>query len=342
MFWTSFLVRLEQVGSWLLVGVLIAALVAVVALAVWKIHHRVLAIILTALGSLLCTIPLVSTVNLLVESKAKSLAISETKAELKSLKLQVENESLKRDNLELENKNLSQAITIGNLTNEITLLENAQLSMSSLNEICEVALLETELKQTDVHKVQIGKIEEGWGILADKIGSEVLVITAHDINAKYGVELKEVTIREDEKGVLHVSGVKPKYIGSDRNISNTIVSEIRQIEYKKSKDGQMEQSKITVLKDSANMNRAASYAQQYETQFQQKLAMGQESNFLDSAVVKLAQNFIKLTLASLKQDIVFDAQDETGVPILEYLNGKIKDKRSEIDGLRQAMDGTQA
>ena len=193
----------------------------------------------------------------------------------------------------------------------------------------------------------MAKWKMAWGALADKIGlenkigTEVLVITAHDINAKYGVELKKVTIREDENGVLHVSGVKLKYIGSNRNISNTIVSEVRQVEYKKSKDGQMEQSKVTVLKDSASMNLAKNRAQQYEAQFQQKLEMGQESNFLDSAVVKLAQNFIKLTLASLKQDIVFDAQDETGVPILEYLNGKIKEKRSEIDGLRQAMDGTQ-
>lgn len=341
MFWISFLVRLEQVGSWLLVGVLIAALVAVVALAVWKIYHRVLAIILTALGSLLCTIPLVSTVNLLVESKAKSLAISETKAELKSLKLQVENESLKRDNLELENKNLSQAITIGNLTNEITLLENAQLSMSSLNEICEVALLETELKQTDVHKVQIGEIEEGLGFRANAYNDEVLVITTHDINAKYGVDLKAVTIHEDASGVLHVSGIRPTYIGSNRNISTPIVSEIRRINYKKA-GGQLVPSEIIVQNDGKYKDLATSFATDFDKRFQERLSQGLESNFLDSAVVKLAQNFIKLTLASLKQDIVFDAQDETGVPILEYLNGKIKDKRSEIDGLRQAMDGTQA
>ena len=99
--WLSFLAWLEQVGSWLLVGVFSAAFVAVVVLIVWKIENRIVAIILTAAGSILCTIPLISTVNLLTEAKAKSLAISEKREELKSLKLQVENESLKKDFLSL-------------------------------------------------------------------------------------------------------------------------------------------------------------------------------------------------------------------------------------------------
>ncbi len=94
-----FLAWLEQVGSWLLVGVLFASFVAIVVLLACKVENRITAIILTATGSILCTIPLISTVNLLTESKAKSLAISEKKAELNNLKLQVENEIIKKDNL---------------------------------------------------------------------------------------------------------------------------------------------------------------------------------------------------------------------------------------------------
>ncbi|MDD7612477.1 MAG: hypothetical protein PUJ82_16340 [Spirochaetales bacterium] len=332
--WLSFLAWLEQVGSWLLVGVFSAAFVAVVVLIVWKIENRIVAIILTAAGSILCTIPLISTVNLLTEAKAKSLAISEKREELKSLKLQVENESLKKDNLELETKNLNQILTIGNLNNEIDLLKSAQVSMNSLNKICELALLETQLKQTDVHKEQIDT-KEGAGVFADRIDNEILVITTHDINAKYGVDLKDVTIKEDSDRVLHVSGIKSKYIGSDKNISDTKLSEIRQVEYKQSKDKRdFLQSNVKVLTDTQSLQRATNYARQYETQFQNRLSLGQESNFLDDAVVKLAQNFITVTLAPLKQEIVFDSQKVEGVPILDYLNEKIKSKQNEIDSVK--------
>ena len=82
------------------------------------------------------------------------------------------------------------------------------------------------------------------------------------------------------------------------------------------------------------MHRATNYARQYETQFQNRLSLGQESNFLDDAVVKLAQNFITVTLAPLKQEIVFDSQKVEGVPILDYLKEKIKSKQNEIDSVK--------
>ncbi|MCH5291848.1 MAG: hypothetical protein J1D88_08875 [Treponema sp.] len=336
--WTSFQVRLEQTGSWLLVCVLIAAFVAVVALIMAKVKKRELAVILTAAGSLLCAIPLVSTVNLLTEAKAKSLAISEKKAELKSLELQIENQSLKKINLEQENERLNQSVTIANLANEIDLLKNAQLSMNTLNEICELALIETELKQTDVRKELLGT-QEGMGLLADRIDSEILVITTHDINAKYGVDLKTVTIREDSDGVLHISGVRPKYIGSSKNIFDPKLSEIRKVEYNKSKNNELTQSKVTVMNDRQSIQLANEKANEFEKEFQNRLSLGQETAFLDDAVVKLAQNFIKVTLAPLNQKIAFGGEEVSGVPILDYLNGKIKDKQTEMDSIGRSGAG---
>ena len=162
----------------------------------------------------------------------------------------------------------------------------------------------------------------------------MLVITTHDINAKYGVDLREVLIKEDSDGILHISGIKSRYIGSNRNVSDTKLSEIREIEYKESKDKQeILPSKTTVLSDNQSLQRAAGYASKFEIEFQKRLAKGQESDFLDDAVVKLAQNFITVTLAPLKQEIVFDDTESSGVPILNYLNDKIKVKQAELENL---------
>ena len=64
--------------------------------------------------------------------------------------------------------------------------------------------------------------------------------------------------------------------------------------------------RFCILSDNENVNRATNKARTFETEFQNRLSQGLESNFLDDAVVKLAQNFIKLTLAPLSREIVFD------------------------------------
>lgn len=326
--WTTFLNWIETTCSWLFVGVCISIMVGLIALIVWKINNRIIAIILTAASCIFCSIPLISSINMIVEAKAKSLAISDKREELKNLKLQVENESLRKDKLQLENEKLNQSITIGNLNNEIDLIKNTQLSMNSLNKIFELALLETELKQTDVHKEQISS-KEGKGVFADRIDNEVLVITTHDINAKYGVNLKEVLIYEDEKNILHVSGIKSKYVGSDRNVTDTKLNEIRQVEYK---NGFI--SAVSVLGDKESIQKAQNYANKFEKEYQERLSKGLESNFMDDAVVKIAQNFITVTLAPLKKEIVFENKTySNSVTIVDYLNNSIERIENEIQKL---------
>ena len=211
MLWIRFLNWLEQVGSWLLVGVFIATLVILIGLIIWKIQERITAVILAVLVCVLCLIPLVSSINILVETKIQGTAISEKRAELKNIQLQVENEMIKKQNLELQNENLYKDYQIKSLDDEIDLLKNTQLSMNNLNRICEMALLETKLKSTDVRKEMLNSDK---GIIADRVENEVLVITTHDINAKFGVDLKQVLVREGKKNQLIISGIKSKYIYS--------------------------------------------------------------------------------------------------------------------------------
>lgn len=322
MLWVRFLNWLEQVGSWLLVGVFIAALVVLIGLIIWKIKERITAIVLTTLACVLCLIPLVSSINILIETKIKGTAISEKKAELKAIELQVENEIIKKQNLELQNENLYKDIQINNLDDKIYLLKNTQLSMNNLNRICEMALLETQLKSTDVRKEMLTFDK---GIIADRVENEALVITTHDINAKFGVDLKQVLVREGDNNQLIISGIKSKYIGSDKNISDVKVCEIREIKYK---NGLV--SNKAILNDKENLQRANNYAQLYETEYQNRLSKGLESDFMDEAVVKLSQNFITVILAPLKKEISFDnTAYSDGIPILDYLNNEIEEKQKQ-------------
>lgn len=322
MLWVKFLNWLEQVGSWLLVAIFFALIVGAIVLIAFKVKERITAIILTSVACIVLMIPAISSINLIVETKEKGMVISEKKAELENLKLEVEKEMLLKEKLELQNENLAKDATIRNLDDEIDLLKNTQLSMNNLNRICEMALLETQLKQTDVRK---HVLDSEKGIIADRVENEILVVTTHDINAKFGVDLKQVLVREGKDNQLIISGIKSKYIGSDRNISDVKISEIREIKYKNDLI-----SNKSVLYDKANIQRANNYAQLYETEYQKRLSDGLESNFLDEAVVKLSQNFISVILAPLKKEISFENDStEEGMPIFDYLNSEIEAKQKE-------------
>ena len=89
MLWIRFLNWLEQAGSWLLVGVCIAALIVLIGLIIWKVQGRIAAVVLTVVACIVCMIPLISSINILIESKIKGSTMAEKREQLKNLELQI-------------------------------------------------------------------------------------------------------------------------------------------------------------------------------------------------------------------------------------------------------------
>jgi len=55
-----------------------------------------------------------------------------------------------------------------------------------------------------------------------------------------------------------------------------------------------------------------------------------EMAFMDNAIVQLAQNFIKIVLAPLYSNIVFDNAETPGaLPLLDYLTKEINENNEE-------------
>ena len=214
---------------------------------------------------------------------------------------------------------------IKSLNEEIELLKSARLSMQQMSRICEVALLETALRQIDVQKEHLNS-RKGAGILADTITEESLVIQTHDVNAKFGVDLQKVKVRETDGGLL-ISGIKSKYIGSDRNITTHILSEIRKVEAKGSA------ITTTIFNSAADKELARQKEISAEKRFQERLSDGAALGFMDSAVEKLAENFIIAILAPLEKPISFVKDDSDGEPILDFLKAEIDEKTAILTAL---------
>ncbi len=324
--WTRFLNWIDQVSSWFMVIVMIVALLASLILISTKVKRRGVTIILTAASCVFFTVLIVTSIYSLLDANLTGAALAEKQQEIEINQIRLENEELFRSNLELTSDNLNKDARIKKLDEEIELLTHTQISMSSLNKICELALLEVPVEETDVRK-KLLDIDDGFfaTLFADRVEKEVLVVTTHDLNAKFGVSLADVFIWEENDNQLKISGIKSKYIGADKNIADIKISEIRDIKYKNDIE-----SDVKVLNDRDSIRRANNYALDFSREFQTRLSEGLECAYLDEAVVKLSQNFISVILAPLGKEIVFEEKpSSSGVPILEYLNEEIRIKQEE-------------
>jgi len=306
------------------------------------------AIAVSVVLSCILMFPIISSANNYVKLRVEGTIIDETKAEIRAqnaeaARLRAENQvkALESESLENQNTIERQTIEVQRLNESIKQLESTQLSMQSFQRILELALLETNLKQTMVRKDRIGDVR-GLGLLGYN-WDEVLVIINHDITAKFGIDLNEVRVARLNENTVVVSGIRSKYIGTSRYMPETILSEMRRVDSQGgilrggSIDGGAINS-VRVYDDRDNIRRAAQLTDEFRTGFQRRLSDGLELGFMDDAVTQLAQNFMRVMLAPLYgNNIRFDnAQRPDALPIMEYLERELRETNALVTELNEA------
>lgn len=331
----SFLNKLSQSGSWLLVGVLLVALLGVIGVIIWKLKEKPeLAIVLAAGASILITIPLVSTINLLVEQKARDVAITEKKQELDYLKGQVENEYLKKQQIEDENKILEQKLKLNSLSDEINLLKASQVSAMQFEKIAELALIKANIEQTKVWHELIGEEKKGKGIIADFYDDKILVVNTYDIDAKIGIDFKNIKVKKINKNKILVTGIVPTFIGASKNVRDNIIKEIRRNNY--NKDGIL--TSTTVENKAESIRNADSYEAKFDKEYQESLQNMENWSFLTDAVVSLGKNFVTMIFGGIYKEIEFvDLGDETFLPMEEYISTEIQQNEEKSKELKEVL-----
>lgn len=344
-FWYGMVDAVKSATAVLVIGCGIAGIFAVVLFSILKIRKISInaAIALPAVLSCFLMIPVISAFNNLVDTRIEGVIIDEGKAEIKAQKAEVarlkaENKirELEREKLENQIVIAKQSIELQALNDNIKLLESAEISMQSFQKILEVALLQTNLKQTLVRKEPVTPLETGWGLRANYYYDEALVIIAHDIQAKFGVDLNEVKVSRQDDNTILVSGIRSKYIGSNKNISDTVLKEYRTLNFK---NGEL--VSVDTKYDSASRSRVDKKASAYESEFQKKLSDGLELGFMNDAVIQLAQNFLKVMLAPVYRNIKFtnDEQPEA-LPLMKYLQKELEEnqhKKTELSDINESL-----
>ncbi|MDR0473159.1 MAG: hypothetical protein LBH43_05770 [Treponema sp.] len=341
--WYAGVENMVERGAMLgIMGISIAVIFVVIIFAVTKIRNinSTFAIAASALLSCFCMIPLITAFNSFVNLKVKGNNLDEGKAEIKALEAQYALAREQKKILELEEKRLEyqitiadQSIMISELNDGVKLLQNAGLkSTSSFQKIAELALLQTELKQTMVEKVMLGALQEGWGINADYYKDEALVVYTHDITAKFGLDLNAVKLFKLDGGVIEVSGLRSKFNGISSYTPRRELYEIRRVDYKGKDPDHLTEERVLIRNDRTNVNLAIAKATEFEADFRTKVYGGFSLNHMDSAVIQLSKNFLTVMLAPLYgENIVFSGIERpNALPLTAFLLNEIDGKNNLI------------
>ena len=277
-------------------------------------------------------IPLITAFNHYVQQQVTGTIIDEGRAEIRAQREQLERlraenrvRALEREQLENEVLIAKQSIEIETLNRSNMLLERARLQMQSFQEIAELALTQANFKQTLVRMEPTTPPESGWGLRAEYYHDEVLVISTYDLNAKFGIDLKDVRVARASGNSVVVSGIRPKFIGTDRFQYDNMLKEVRRVDYKEGM-----RIRETIRNDMLSRTLADNKAQQFHLEYQRKISDGLELTFMDDAIVRLAQNFIRIVLAPLFTNIEFgNTERPEALSLMDFLANELRENDEE-------------
>lgn len=281
-----------------------AGIVFVMWTSLFKISNHQAAIVVSSVLCCIIMVPMVVSFSHYIQRMVKHTILNEEEEKITALRNEFKVKTLEQQKLENEVKLARQSIEIENLNKKNILLERARLQMQGFKQIAELALTQANFKYTLVKKEPTTDITDGWKIKADYYHDEVLVVSTYDINAKFGIDLREVKITKTDNNSVIVSGIRPKFIGTDKWERDNLIKEIRRVDYKYG-----EWYRTRILDARQNGNLADIKEQQFDQDFNKRVREGMELAFMDEVIIQLAQNFIKIVLAPIYDQIIFDNTD---------------------------------
>ena len=203
--------------------------------------------------------------------------------------------------------------------------------MANFGYILEVALIETEFNTKQVWNKGVTDLQKAssFNPMYDFYQDEYLIVNTYDIDAKFGIDFNEIKIKKINNNKIQVCGIKPKYIGSVKNIKNTEIAEIRECQYK---EGVPKPTGIVVKKDKDSIIKVGQFEQENNKKYQDSLRDMENWKTFSNAVVSLGKNFIKMIFAPVYSEIEFvEESDESFMCIKDYIDNEISQYNRQME-----------
>jgi len=326
-----FLEYIQSAAALLAAVACLAGIIFVIWASVFKIKNHQAAIVVSSLICCILMIPLVISFNHYIRKAAEKTILNEEETKVSRIRAENKARLLEKQRLENEVLIAKQSIEIEALNRKNMLLERARLQLQGFQQIAELALTQADFKYNLVRLEPTTPVEKGWNIRAEYYHDEVLVVSSYDINAKFGIDLKDVNVTKINNNSVVVSGIRPKYIGTNKWERNNMIKEIRRVDYKY---GELFRTRILDARQDVIL--ADNKEQQFDLEFNRRIKEGLELAFMNDVIVQLARNFIKIVLAPVYDNIIFDnIFHPDALPLMEYLTKELKENNEEKYNLLQ-------
>lgn len=213
------------------------------------------------------------------------------------------------------------------LSRKITLLKAAQICAVQFERINELALIKTNIKQTKVWEENINDVKKhGIFLLKNYSNDVLLLVNVYDIDAKFGIDFNSIKVKKVNEESVIVAEINPLFIGASKNVKNTIVKEIRHYEY----DENGERKNAVIKNDKDSLSLASKKAEELDREYQESLENMENWQFLNDAVKKMGENYVRLIFAPLYKNIEFtNLAQVDSMPMTEYIKSEIQKRVSE-------------
>jgi len=307
---------LKNISNTLLLVLSLAIIISTIAVAIVLIPTKILAIVISSIGSILGALILSYTLN-----RVKEITKKDDEKNIKE-KVLLEQKLQEYEKIELD---------LQNAQSEIDSLKSMKLNISAVSKILELGVAEAEMTSTHYkHKVlkradsKIGRDEE----------TEYLGILEYNYTAKLGVNLQNVRIRNINNDTIEVSGIKTENLGFKEQ--NAPDWKIREIRTKKTNSVFASDETIINIKD----ERLQELCDTQDKEVKAQINNGFELNNFNVYVTRYAQDFISLLLSPLnKYRINFvEEQNLNGKTIESYFfehNNRIAEKIAKLEDSRR-------
>ncbi len=303
-----------------------------------QMQNAIYPTILAILLSCILMFPLTLSFNKLIKIQIKKGYVddlSKTQIELQKSKIEQEKLKAEKENLKLKNQleeeKAKKEIEVRELQKQIDLLKASQISAMNFHDILEVALIETEFNTKQVWNKGVTDLQKAssFNPMYDFYQDEYLIVNTYDIDAKFGIDFNEIKIKKINNNKIQVCGIKPKYIGSVKNIKNTEIAEIRECQYK---EGVPKPTGIVVKKDKDSIIKVGQFEQENNKKYQDSLRDMENWKTFSNAVVSLGKNFIKMIFAPVYSEIEFvEESDESFMCIKDYIDNEISQYNRQME-----------
>ena len=249
------------------------------------------------------------------------------------------------------------------LEDRIRVLTHSQLNMQEFERIVQVALLRTQIKQTLVHRAPIGNVgflyrnvytvgplggrtptgTENIGFWQD----EALIIDTVSLTAIYGVDLTAIKLEKISDDTIELSGFQAIFMGMSYTDWNNQLMEARTRYY----DLRGNLTNVTIFNPSTPYFTGGDHKgklispflfaenERNRNNFYKRLSSFQENSHLNTVVIELAQNFLRVMLSPLYENILFtDTAGENALPIFEFLSREINVNQEALAALIQEQE----